>query len=117
MPAKSAPIPSTAQKLPSKNDREAVPIKTPVRSDVGQTQPATGKTAPKHYGELPADADKGLSQTALGESYGLKAKNLKRDSAVAGFDTLEGYLKQMTGIDWRHGKTEGMTKLYFPVAE
>jgi len=76
-----------------------------------------GKTAPKNYGVLPPDAIEGLSQTALCNFYGLNWRNVKRNSAIAGFDTIEGYLQQMTGVAWTQGKTSGMTKLYFPLAE
>ena len=113
MPAKSAPIPSTAQKLPSENDREAVPIKTPVRSDVEQRQPATGKTAPKNYGVLPPTADEGLNQAELCNFYGLSSSNV----GTRAKGDFEGYFHQKTGIAWRHGETRGMTKIYFPVAE
>ena len=104
-------------KQPSENDHEAVPAKAPVRLDIAQKQPAIGKVAPQNYGVLPPAADEGLSQTALCNFYGLSWRNVKRNAAVAGFDTLEGYLQQMTGVDWGQGKTSGMTKLYFPEAE
>ena len=104
-------------KQPSENAREGDPIRTPVQSIVKPRQPSKGKIAPKNYGVLPPDAIEGLSQTALCDFYGLSWRNLKRNAAIAGFETLEGYLQQMTGIDWRQGKTSGMTKLYFPVTE
>ena len=111
---KIANQPQYPQNLPSENALEGAPSKALVRSDVKQKQPATGKTAPENYGVLPPTADKGLSQTALCDFYGLNWRNLKRNLAIAGFDTVEGYFQQMTGIAWTQGKTAGMTKRYFP---
>ena len=99
-------------KQPSENAREGDPIRTPVQSIVKPRQPSKGKIAPKNYGVLPSDAIEGLSQTALCDFYGLSWRNLQRDSVRSGFDAIEGYLHQMTGVDWRQGKTAGMKKLY-----
>ena len=115
--SKIANQPQYPQDLPSEDALEALPIRTPIRSDSKQLQPATGKTAPKSYGVLPPEAHKGLSQTALCDFYGLSWRNLKRNSASAGFDTVEKYLQQKTGIAWGNRKTRGMEKIYFPVAE
>ena len=104
-------------KQPSENARERSSMGVPVQSSVKQRQPSKGKIAPQNYGVLPPDTIKGLSQTALCNFYGLSWRNVKRNAAVAGFDTLEGYLQQMTDVDWRQVQTAGMTKLYFPVAE
>ena len=115
--SKIANQPQYPQDLPSEDALESLPIKTPIHSDVKQRQPATGKTAPKNYGVLPPEAYKGLSQTALCNFYGVSWGNLKRNSASAGFDTVEKYLQQKTGIAWGNGGTRGMEKIYFPVAE
>ena len=115
--SKIANQPQYPQDLHSEDALEALPIKTPIHSDVKQLQPATGKTAPKNYGVLPPEAYKGLSQTALCNFYGLSWRNLKRNSASAGFDAVQKYLQQKTGIAWGNGETRGMEKVYFPVAE
>ena len=115
--SKIANQPQYPQDLPSEDALEALPIKTPIHSDIKQRQPAPGKTAPKSYGVLPPEAHKGLSQTALCDFYGLSWRNLKRNSASAGFDTVEKYLQQKTGIAWGNRKTRGMEKIYFPLAE
>ncbi|MBW4422197.1 MAG: ribbon-helix-helix domain-containing protein [Myxacorys californica WJT36-NPBG1] len=85
-----------------------------VRSIVEQRQSTTGKVALKDYGVLPPNAAEGLSQTALCDFYGLSWRNLKRNAAAAGFDSLEAYLEQMTGITWTQEKKSGTAKLYFP---
>jgi len=104
-------------KHPTEDALQAAPRKVPVRSDVEQKQPATGRVSPQNYGVMPPSASEGSSQTQLCNFYGLSWRNLKRNSAIAGFDTVEGYFQQMTGIAWTHGETRGMTKLYFPAAE
>ena len=100
VPAKFVTVPRSAQNLSSENDREAVPRITPVPLDVKQRQQAIGKVAPKNYGVLPSASDKGLSQTTLCNLYGLSWRNLKRNLAVASFDTVEGYFQQMRGTAW-----------------
>jgi len=87
-----------------------------VQSIIKQHQPSIGKVAPQNYGVLPPDADGGLNQTALCNFYGLSWRNLKRNLAIAGFDTIKSYLQQMTGIAWTQNKGLGSTKLYFPIA-
>ena len=87
-----------------------------VQSIVKQYQPSVGKVAPLNYGVLPPDSEKGLNQKALCKFYELHYGNLKRNLAIAGFDTIEGYFRQMTGFTWTLGKTSGMTKLFFPIA-
>ena len=109
---------ATPVKQPSENAPQSLHSRSAeqssVKQSVKQRQTAIGKVAPQNYGVLPPISDEGLSQTALCTFYGLSWKNLKRSMAVAGFDTVEGYLQQMTGTVWTQGKTSGMTKLYFP---
>ena len=69
------------------------------------------KVAPKNYGVLPPVSDEGLNQTTLCNFYGLSWRNLKRNSELADFDTIESYLGQKTEIEWRQSQTKGMTKL------
>jgi len=86
------------------------PSSEPVQQSIvkQQPQPAARKVAPRNYGALPSDIDEGLNQSAICAFYGLSQKNLKRDSAASGFDTVEGYLKHMTGIAWtRHRERKG----------
>ena len=109
---------TTPVKQPSENAPQNLPsasaVQQSVKQSVKQRPTVTGKVAPQNYGVMPPAADDGLSQTALCNFYGLSWRNLKRNSAIAGFDTVESYLQQMTGFTWAQDKTSGATKLYFP---
>jgi len=109
---------TTPVKQPSENAPQSLPSASAgqqsVKQSVKQRPTVTGKVAPQNYGVLPPAADEGLSQTALCTFYGLSWKNLRRSMAVAGFDDVESYLRQMTGFTWGQGKGAGTTKLYFP---
>ena len=96
----SKPKPVRQQKSSPENALEGASTDVVGQSIVEQPQPATRKVAPRNYGALPPDIDEDLNQSAICAFYGLGWKNLKRDSTAAGFDTVEGYLQDMTGIAW-----------------
>lgn len=112
-PVVSAPKTKAAPKKSSEDALQGTRSEAVEQSIVQQRQPSIGKVAPQNYGVLPPDANEGLTQTQLCDFYGLSWRNLKRNLAAAGFDSVESYLQQMTGITWTHGKTLRKAKIYF----